>query len=119
MPLDTINRLMEAAEVLARDITKRLERIEGKLDDITKDPEIKGFYYCDPPKSSPSLEGLFTYKAEAIKDPVAVRTPPCFNCSPKSCLGCDDINDCPIASNPDDHHMGVCDRCILADKCFV
>jgi hypothetical protein len=120
MPLDVINRLMEAAEIFARDITKRLERIEGKLDDITKDPKIKGFYYCDPPEGFQFYDDLSTHKVEVVQDPVA-ENPPCFNCTPESCLGCGDLDNCPLASDPDDtdEDVGICDRCPLASRCFV
>jgi hypothetical protein len=96
------------------------------LEDMVKVPKIKGFYYCDPPEGMPSDDDLFPCRVEVVRVPdIAIKKysdrpsdPVCFNCSPKSCLGCGDVGNCPIANDPDNSHLGVCDRCGLSSKCF-
>jgi hypothetical protein len=107
------------------DMKDRMDLIENEnktlraeLVDMAKDPKIKGFYYCDPPEAS-SFEGLFTYKAEAVKNTPADSNPPCFNCDSDMsirCFKCTDYDSCLLMIVDDE--VRACDSCKLADRCF-
>jgi hypothetical protein len=74
------------------------------LEDMVKDPKIKGFYYCDPPGGVPTDDDL-------VKDAPAVSNPPCFNCD-SVCIKCEKTGHCPLLNSD------LCSVCSSAGNCF-
>jgi hypothetical protein len=117
----------EQIDSLKSRLREGLVKMDKVLDEITKVPKIKGFYYCDPLEGMPADDDLFPCRVEVVKDspglsdhaPINPRdiefreyeAPPCFNCD-SDCSHCGE-DDC-VLQRVD----GICGKCSSADKCF-